>query len=214
MSTEPSASPGARLQLVLASANPDKVAEIAGILGATGAVDLLPRPPEVGEVEETGETLVANARLKARALSQATGRAAVADDTGLEVDALGGAPGVRSSRYSGEHATYDDNVAKLLFELEKVGALDGGSRKARFLTVAIAVFPDGREVVAEGMVEGRIASERRGTNGFGYDPVFIPEGHDRTFAEMDAAEKHSMSHRGRAFRGLAVGLTAPGGLRP
>jgi XTP/dITP diphosphohydrolase len=190
------------LRLVLASANPDKAAEIQAILGAH--VELRPRPSDVPDVVEDGETLLDNARLKARALAASTGEPAVADDTGLEVDALGGDPGVRSARYAGEHASYADNVAKLL------DALAGrGDRRARFRTVALVAFPDGREVVADGVVEGRIAGAPRGDGGFGYDPVFVPDdGDGRTFAEMDAAEKHALSHRGRAFRALAARLAA------
>jgi XTP/dITP diphosphohydrolase len=145
-----------------------------------------------------------NARLKAEALCAATGEPAVADDTGLEVDALNGRPGVYSSRFAGPHATYADNVAKLLADLEGV-AVD--ERRARFRTVALARFPDGREVAAEGTVDGRIATEPRGDEGFGYDPVFVPEdGDGRTFGEMTLAEKQAVSHRGRAFRSLAEAL--------
>jgi XTP/dITP diphosphohydrolase len=188
------------LALVLATANPDKVAEIAAILG--DAVELVPRPADVPDVVEDGDTLEANARLKAAALVEATGRPAVADDTGLEVDALDGAPGVYSSRFAGEGATYADNVAKLVEAL--AGVDDPESRRARFRTVALARFPDGREVVAEGAVEGWIALAPRGEDGFGYDPLFVAdEGDGRTFAEMTAAEKNSLSHRGRAFRALA-----------
>jgi len=199
---------GGRLRMVLATANPDKASEIAAILaGAAGeGIELVARPASVGEVEETGATLEDNARLKAHALVAATGMPAVADDTGLEVDALDGAPGVYSSRFAGEHASYDDNVAKLLADLEAAGAR-GPARRARFRTVAVAEFPGGREVVAHGVVEGSIAEERRGRGGFGYDPVFVPDGEDgRTFAEMSAAEKNLRSHRARAFRALAVGL--------
>jgi len=194
------------LRLVLATANPDKVVEIGAILGASGTIELAPRPAEVPEVEETGDTLLDNARLKARALAEATRSAAVADDTGLEVDRLGGAPGAWSARFAGEDATYADNVAKLLADL---GALEdgGGERRARFKTVALVAFPDGREIWAEGTVEGRIAGEVRGEGGFGYDPVFVPdEGDGRTFAEMPPADKHSISHRGRAFRSLSEAL--------
>lgn len=200
---------GSPLQLVLATANPDKAAEIAAILGASGTVELLPRPPEVPEVAETGDTLVANARLKARALAEATGRPAVADDTGLEVDPLGGAPGVYSARFAGENATYADNVTKLLAELAALG--DGaGARRARFKTVALVAYPDGREIWAEGTVEGCIATDGRGEVGFGYDPIFVPdEGGGRTFAEMAPEEKHAVSHRGRAFRSLAAALAVP-----
>ena len=168
-------------------------------------VELLPRPADVGEVDETGETLEDNARLKADALCAATGLAALADDTGLEVDALGGAPGVRSARFAGHDVTYSDNVAKLLEVMAQVAP---GDRTARFSTVAIARFPDGREIAAIGTVEGTIATEARGHGGFGYDPVFTPdEGDGRTFAEMSAAEKHSVSHRGRAFVALARSLS-------
>lgn len=191
------------MALVLATANPDKVAEITAILSTSDSLELLARPAEVEEVEETGATLVENAGLKARALCVATGKAAVADDTGLEVDALGGAPGVYSARFAGEGATYADNVVKLLGELAAL-ADEGGERRARFTTVALVTFPDGQEVWAQGNVEGRITAEPRGTGGFGYDPVFAPdEGDGRTFAEMSIEEKHACSHRGRAFRALA-----------
>ncbi len=191
------------LRFVLASANPDKVAEIEAIL-APACIELLPRPLDVPEVDETGETLLENARLKAVTLVAATGMAAIADDTGLMVDALHGDPGVRSSRYAGLNATYDDNVTKLLLELYETSA----PRTARFVTVALACFPDGSEVVANGVVEGHIAHARRGGAGFGYDPVFVPDEGDgwRTFAEMAAEEKNALSHRGRAFRALAEQL--------
>jgi XTP/dITP diphosphohydrolase len=197
-------SEGGPLRLVLASANPDKAREIAAVLSSALAVELVPRPADVPDVVEDGETLLDNARLKARALVEATGEAAVADDTGLEVDALGGAPGVYSARYAGEDATYADNVAKLLLELGAVGAVDG-DRTARFRTVALAAFPDGSELWAEGAVEGIIGASPQGDAGFGYDPVFVPAGEDgRTFAQMSAGEKDAVSHRGRAFRALAT----------
>lgn len=187
------------MRLVLASANPDKVAEIAAILDGT---ELAPRPASVGEVVEDGATLEDNARLKARAIVAATGEAAVADDTGLEVTAVGGEPGVNSARYAGPGATYADNVAALLEALD--GVVD---RSARFRTVALVCFPDGTEVVAEGTVEGEIALEARGANGFGYDAVFVPAGAGgRTYAEMAAEEKNALSHRGRAFRALRAKL--------
>jgi XTP/dITP diphosphohydrolase len=193
-------------RLVLASANPDKVTEIAAVLGAALEVELVPRPPEVPDVVEDGETLLDNARLKARALVAATGLPAVADDTGLEVDALGGAPGVYSARYAGEDVTYADNVAKVLSELDALPD-DGGERTARFRTVALAAFPDGTELWAEGVVGGTIARRAEGSAGFGYDPVFVPaEGGGLTFAEMTPEAKHAISHRGRAFRALAAAL--------
>ena len=193
------------MKLVLASANPDKAAEIRSILaGAMGDLDLSPRPDTIADVDETGVTLLENARLKAAAIAAATGEAAVADDTGLLVDALDGAPGVRSARFAGEAATYADNVAKLLGEM--AGVADS-RRTARFETVALVRWPDGREVAATGAVEGVIAAEPRGDGGFGYDPVFVPaEGDGRTFAELTPDEKHDLSHRGRAFRALAAEL--------
>jgi XTP/dITP diphosphohydrolase len=190
------------LRLVLATANPDKAAEIAAILGP--AIELVPRPTGIPEVVEDADTLEGNARLKAAAIAEATGLPALADDTGLEVDELDGDPGVHSSRYAGEGATYADNTAKLLEAMEGVYP---AQRTARFRTVALARWPDGREVLAEGVVEGLIAPEPEGDSGFGYDPVFVPnEGDGRTFAQMAADEKHALSHRGRAFRALAEAL--------
>jgi XTP/dITP diphosphohydrolase len=195
-------------RFVLATANPDKAAEIEAIFAEVASVELIPRPHEIPDVEESGDTLVENARLKAVALSQATGLPALADDTGLFVDALDSAPGVYSARYAGEDATYTDNVEKLLASLGKQGA---GGRTARFTTVALVSYPDGTERYVEGSVEGVISTTARGTNGFGYDPVFAPtEGDGRTFAEMTAEEKHAISHRGRAFRGLAERLADEG----
>jgi XTP/dITP diphosphohydrolase len=193
------------VKFVLASANRDKAAEISAILtSAVPGLVLAPRPPEVPDVEETGTTLIENARLKAAAIADATGEPAVADDTGLLVDALDGAPGVFSARFAGEGATYADNVAKLLAELAGVPP---ERRTARFETVALVCWPDGREVAATGAVDGVIATEPRGHGGFGYDPVFVPgEGDGRTFAELTPAEKHALSHRGRAFRALAAEL--------
>ena len=192
-------------RFVLATANPDKAAEIERILVDAGApVALVPRPDGVPDVEETGITLEDNARLKAVALVEATGLPAIADDTGLEVDALGGAPGVFSARFAGPDATYADNCAHLLARLAPMPA---DRRTARFVTVAIARWPDGREVAAFGEVAGRITEAPRGEGGFGYDPVFAADDADgATFAELTAAEKHAISHRGRAFRTLAEGL--------
>jgi XTP/dITP diphosphohydrolase len=196
-------------RLVLASANPDKAAEIRAVLDAEGvSFELLARPDDAPDVEETGATLVENARLKAEALRDATGLAALGEDTGLEVDALGGAPGVYSARYAGEQATYADNVRKLLAD---VGAVHRASRTARFRTVVVVAWPDGSETVATGTVEGVITDEPRGTGGFGYDPVFVPAGGGgRTFAELPAERKHAISHRGRALRALASRLREAG----
>jgi len=192
----------AMLRVVCASANPDKVAEIAALLA--GVVDLLPRPPEAPDVVEDADTLEGNARLKAIAICAATGLPAVADDTGLEVAALDGAPGVYTARFAGEHATYADNRAKLLAELD-----GDDERRARFRTVALLRFPDGTEVVGEGVCDGVIPPTARGARGFGYDAVFQPvDGDGRTFAEMSEDDKHAISHRGRAFRALAERLQA------
>jgi XTP/dITP diphosphohydrolase len=188
------------LRLVCASANPDKVAEIEAILGST--VELVLRPPDVPDVVEDADTLEGNARLKAAAIAAAAGEASVADDTGLEVMALGGRPGVHTGRYAGDHATYAENRAKLLADLAGVE-----DRRARFRTVAIVVWPGGRELAAEGICDGSIATAERGSRGFGYDPVFEPDGGGgRTFAEMSDEEKHALSHRGRAFRALVDAL--------
>jgi XTP/dITP diphosphohydrolase len=193
------------VKLVVATANPDKVAEIAAIIGSN--VELVPRPADLADVVEDGDTLEANARLKAFAVARHAGAAAVADDTGLEVDALDGAPGVHSARFAGEGASYEDNVQHLLAALQGVPP---ERRAARFRTVAMVMTADGGEVVGIGEVEGRIIDEPRGVGGFGYDPVFAPiEGDGRTFAEMSDDEKHQISHRGRAFRALAAALTAP-----
>ena len=189
-----------RAVLVCASANPHKVAEMEELLA--GVVDLWPRPAGLPDVVEDADTLEGNARLKAAAVAAATQRGAVADDTGLEVDALDGAPGVRSRRFAGEHATDADNRALLLARL---AAVPEAERTARFRTVVMVCLPDGAEIVTEGVCEGTIAGAERGDRGFGYDPLFVPsDGDGRTFAEMTADEKHAISHRGRAMRALAL----------
>jgi len=189
---------------VCASANPDKVAEIAALLD--GLVELLPRPAEVPDVVEDADTLVGNARLKAAAISAATGLPAISDDTGLEIDALDGAPGVYAARFAGEHCSYADNRDKVLRLLADVPV---EARTARFKTAAMVVWPDGRELAVLGVCAGSIATEERGGRGFGYDPVFVPaEGGGRTFAEMSDAEKNAISHRGRAFQALVAALRA------
>ena len=191
------------LQLVCASANPDKVAEIQQLL--VDVVDLLPRPADVPDVVEDADSLLGNARLKAAALSAATGKPAVADDTGLEVAALDGAPGVDAAHFAGDGCSYADNRRKLLTELDGVA-----DRRAAFKTVAIVMWPDGRELAVEGVCPGVITTEERGDVGFGYDSVFQPdEGGGATFAEMTADAKNAISHRGRAFRALLEALTPP-----
>jgi XTP/dITP diphosphohydrolase len=198
---------------VLATTNPNKAREIREIFAGAGLrLELLARPADVAEVEETELTLLGNARLKAASLVKATGLAAIAEDTGLEVEALGGAPGVRSARYAGEPPNEHANVDRVLGELQGRGGPQ--ERRARFVTVAVAMWPDGREISAEGSVDGWVASERRGSGGFGYDPVFVPmEADGRTFgelAEQSPDAKHALSHRGRAFRALVVALGAAG----
>lgn len=196
-------SPPSEERVVLASANPKKVVELREILG--DLFQLVPRPVEVPDVVEDADTFVGNARLKAAALVAATGLSALADDSGLEVDALDGAPGVISARYAGEHASDSDNVELLLSELGDRPGLE--ERRARFRCVIVLQHPDGTEVVAEGSVDGHIDAAPRGEGGFGYDPVFVPDdGGGRTFAEMDQAAKHAISHRGRALAALRTQL--------
>jgi XTP/dITP diphosphohydrolase len=192
------------MKVVLATANPGKATEIAAVLGPD--VELVPRPDTVPDVVEDADTLEGNARLKAMAIVEATGDAALADDTGLEVDALGGEPGVHSARYAGPDGEPAANRRKLLAELDRVGATDPGQRRARFRTVLVLRRPDGSELVADGTVEGRIAPDMRGDGGFGYDSLFVPDDDPagRTFAEMGAEEKNAVSHRGRALRRLAA----------
>ena len=186
------------MRLVMASGNAHKAAEIREILSAHMIEQ---RPSWVGEVDENAETLAGNARLKARAICEATGTAAVADDTGLEVDALGGLPGVRSARFAGDSATDEENLRKLLKSLE---AVPSDERGARFRTGAIVAFPDGKELVTEGVANGMIAEVPRGNGGFGYDSLFVPdEGTGLSIAEMSETEKNLISHRGKAFRSLA-----------
>ena len=177
------------------------VATGASIARAVSAIPPLDRHPDI---EETGTTLEENARIKARGMLAATGTTAIADDTGLEVDALDGAPGVYSARYAGEHATYLDNVQKLLRSLDGVSS---SRRTARFATVVHVAAADGRELTVRGEVLGVIVDAPRGAGTFGYDPVFVPDdGDGRTFAEMAPNEKHALSHRGAAFRALVDAL--------
>jgi XTP/dITP diphosphohydrolase len=190
---------------VLATANPHKAEEIQAILQGL-SITLLPRPSDVPDVEEDGETLEENALKKARALVDATGHAAIADDTGLFVDVLDGLPGVRSARYAGEDATDEENVVKLLDALRDIPTAE---RTARFRTVAAVAYPDGSWFVVDGELPGHIADAPRGTNGFGYDAVFVPEGaKGLTLGEVSAETKNALSHRGNAFRELAEAFAA------
>ena len=185
--------------VVVASKNPDKIAEVEAVLASLDPPIEIITGHNWDDVEEIGETLAANALLKAHAVVVATGHAAIADDTGLEVHALEGAPGVRTARYGGENATYDDNVTQLLFDM--AGAEDPS---ARFRTVVALVLPSGDELVVEGILEGEIIMERRGEGGFGDDPVFEVAG--RTLAEIPIEEKNEISHRALALRELAAVL--------
>jgi XTP/dITP diphosphohydrolase len=188
------------MEIVVATRNRKKFEEIRRILDGLGVtlagVEEFPGCPEA---EETEETFRGNALKKARTVSEFTGRLALADDSGLEVYALGGAPGVRSARYAGEAATDHDNLHKLLKEL---GNTPPENRGAAFACVMALVGPDGTEETFQGRVEGSIGLSPKGESGFGYDPVFHPEGHERTFAQMSPGEKDSMSHRGRALQRL------------
>lgn len=186
------------MKIVLATRNAHKVQELRQLLDVPG-LQLLGATefPGAPEVVEDGDTFTANALKKARALAVFTGITAMADDSGLGVDALDGRPGVRSARYAGEAAKDADNVRKLLAELE--GQAD---RRAGFRCVIALVDPHGKEIVVEGACRGRIIERPRGAGGFGYDPVFVPDGYDLTFAELSSGEKNRISHRGRALAQL------------
>lgn len=188
-------------RLVVASKNPDKISEVEEILNGIGLASEIVRGLDWEDVEETGATLEENALLKARSVVQATGLPALADDTGLEVSALDGAPGVHTARFAGDGARYEDNVARLI---EVLAGHD--DRSARFRTVVVLAFPDGVEIVVDGVLDGTIAERPRGQGGFGYDPVFEVEG--RTLAEMGVEEKNSLSHRARAIRALVDNVGA------
>ncbi|MCW2955370.1 MAG: non-canonical purine pyrophosphatase, rdgB/HAM1 family [Thermoleophilia bacterium] len=191
---------------VVCTGNAHKVDELAGLL--TGFT-LEPLEPGTTLPPEVGSTFLDNARIKAYAGHEMfPDRWVIADDSGLCVDALDGAPGVRSARFAGEHATDADNTEQLLVRLRDL--VDDEARGARFVCVLVAVAPDGTEFVGEGTVHGRIAIERAGDAGFGYDPVFVPEGHTRSFAELGADVKAGMSHRARAAQQLAERIEAAG----
>ncbi len=188
------------MKIVLATQNAHKIEEMTQILGNTAEVLSLSAFPLDHELPETGETLRENALEKARYVAQKFGVNCLADDTGLEVDALNGAPGVYSARYAGEEKNPAKNMEKLLHELQ-----GQTNRKARFKTV-LALILDGREYLFEGAVEGVILQERQGEKGFGYDPVFLPDGFNQSFAEMDPTQKNEISHRGRALQQLKLFL--------
>ncbi|MEL1222888.1 MAG: RdgB/HAM1 family non-canonical purine NTP pyrophosphatase [Candidatus Neomarinimicrobiota bacterium] len=185
-----------RRKLILATHNTHKQKEMNALLESLGVNIIgLNEYPQIGDIEETGTTLIENSFIKARAVYKSTGLPSLADDTGLEVDALDGAPGVYSARYAGESASFSDNIKKLLRNLEGVFILN---RTARFRTVV--TFVDGnRELHSEGIVEGIITTDQKGSGGFGYDPIFLPRGSRSTFSEMTQMEKNKISHRAKAL---------------
>lgn len=197
-----------RPRVVLATRNEHKIPEIRHILDAAGAsVDLVGVAEFAGvdDVAETGLTFAENALLKARAVAAATGLPALADDSGIAVDALNGMPGIFSARWAGRHG---DDVANLRLVLAQLDSVPDEHRGAAFVCVAALVLPDGRAFTEEGRVVGRVITEPRGTGGFGYDPIFVPSGETRTTAELSPDEKNALSHRGRAFRAIASHLAA------
>lgn len=196
------------MRLVLATHNRHKVGELRAILLPVVpglAPDDVVASGDVGapDVPETGVTFAENALLKARALAAFTGLPAVADDSGLCVDVLGGAPGVFSARWSGAHG---DDLANLRLLLDQLSDVPAEHRRAHFACAAVLALPDGTVRVAEGRIDGVLVAEPRGTGGFGYDPIFVPDGASRTTAEMTAAEKDAISHRGRAFRAIVPAM--------
>jgi XTP/dITP diphosphohydrolase len=194
-------------RIAIASRNAHKLDELARICGDWPVEWVTVQthdPAAFPEVEETGETYLANAMLKAQTVAVALDLPAMADDSGIEVDALGGKPGVRSARFAGEHATDEENLDRLIASLK---GIPGAGRTARYRCVAAIAFPDGRELHAEGTCEGTLEAKRRGAGGFGYDPVFVPEGWDETMAELTAEQKDRISHRGRAFRAVGALLS-------
>lgn len=185
--------------MILASTNAHKLAEVRAILDQP--IELA--PADLPEVVEDATSFTGNALIKARAACQATGEIALADDSGLCVDVLGGAPGIFSARWAGVHGDDDGNLQLLLSQLQDMLPENRG---ASFRCVAVACFPDGSEIVAEGRLPGTLTTEPRGEGGFGYDPIFVPAGSTLTIAEMSAEHKNEISHRGAAFRELAKRL--------
>ncbi|MEV0582298.1 RdgB/HAM1 family non-canonical purine NTP pyrophosphatase [Nonomuraea sp. NPDC050310] len=187
------------MRIVLATRNAGKIAELRRILAGFDIVGL-EEFPEIGDIPETGLTFAENALIKAHAVARASGLPAVADDSGLCVDALNGMPGVFSARWSGKHGDDQGNLDLLLAQISDVAAEHRGGR---FVCAAALALPSGEERVVEGVLEGEVIFAPRGSGGFGYDPIFVPEGESRTTAELTAAEKDAISHRGRAFRALS-----------
>ena len=194
------------MKIVLATANSGKIAEIKTVLDLPNLQWLTYQDyQEWPQINEDGKTFLDNAYIKARAVGDFFKFPALADDSGLEVDALGGRPGIESARFAGPNAKDTDNVAKLLGELKVVSEKD---RKARFVAVIVILWPDGRAIQATGICPGSIALVSSGKYGFGYDPVFVPDGYDGTMAELRPGEKNSISHRGQALRDLRTRLEA------
>jgi XTP/dITP diphosphohydrolase len=197
-------------RLVLASHNPGKLAELAALLAPYRVSVASSGELGLPEPAETGATFAANARLKAHAAAQASGLPALADDSGLEVRGLGGAPGVHSARWAGPERDFGGAMARVRDELRaRFGAFERAERRAAFVAVLCLAWPDGHEELAEGRIEGELVDPPRGSGGFGYDPMFVPEGQGRTFGEMTAAEKQERSHRARALRRLLAMCFAP-----
>jgi XTP/dITP diphosphohydrolase len=193
------------MQLIVATRNAHKTREIEQILGSLSAVRDLTAYPEISEITESGTSFEENAKLKSIAVSRKLPGLIIADDSGLEVEALQGAPGIHSARYAGANASDKEKIAKLLTDLAKVNA-QTGQRGARFRCV-LAVARDGQVLATfEGVVEGRIAERPRGSHGFGYDPIFIPDGFEETFAELPGGLKNNISHRAKAIRKLQAKL--------
>jgi XTP/dITP diphosphohydrolase len=194
------------MQLIVATRNAHKTREIEQIFGSALAVRDLTAHPEISEITESGTSFEENAKLKAIAVSRKLPGLVIADDSGLEVDALGGAPGIQSARYAGLNASDTERIAKLLRQLAKVDA-KGDQRRARFRCI-LAVARDGHVLATfEGVVEGKIAERPRGSHGFGYDPIFIPNGFEQTFAELPVDVKNNISHRAKAIRKLQARLS-------
>lgn len=190
------------MKYALATANPGKIKEIREILSNLG-IDFVTRE-DLGidfDIEETGDTFFENAKLKAEAICKASNMPAIADDSGLVVDALDGAPGVYTSSYGGEELSNDERYMYMLDKMKNIDNME--QRTAKFVSTIVCAYPDGKILTASGECEGHIAKSPRGTGGFGYDPVFVPAGEERTLAEMSLVEKNAISHRGKALRKFA-----------
>ncbi|AZQ76852.1 RdgB/HAM1 family non-canonical purine NTP pyrophosphatase [Flaviflexus ciconiae] len=187
--------------MILASRNAHKLVEVRQILGRED-IDL--SPGNLGDPVEDDVTFAGNALIKARYVAERTGEAVIADDSGLCVDVLGGSPGVFSARWCGRHGADDENTDLLLGQLNDVG---DDLRQAKFVCAAVYVSPGQPDIIATGIMPGRLIRERRGEGGFGYDPIFVPDGYEQTAAELTSREKNSISHRGQAFRALKAEMT-------